>query len=134
MRYDPKVEQFLRNYFDKTPAPWSIAFCVGDFGVSIAENDYGYFQFTANQYEIDRLAGRLNLVGKEGECSFLLSEFYLEENMPNENAFLATYNYAWAVLSENIEECPRWMIYVSKVETSQNMFIINQNKEQYRGK
>ncbi len=116
MNYDPKLEEFLHDYFTKTPAPWLITFCVADFDKPIGQYNYGIFRIMATEYEIDKLAGRLNLQGNEGECTILLNELYLENENITEKSFLATYNYAWAVISENLEECPRWMIHVAALE------------------
>lgn len=114
MRYNPELEKSLREYFSKTKAPWGVTFFVSDYGVSIGENNYGVFYFLITDWEIDTLAARLNLYGEQSECSILLSELYLEEVNTEEKTFLATYNYAWAAISEKIEECPFWMVHIAQ--------------------
>jgi len=107
-----KITQILEKFFTSVSGPYVVQFCVGDFGIPITESNYGHFKMFISEYEIDKISGRLNLKHDGVWISILLSELYLTEEF--EDAILFEYNYAWAVISEDFEQCPTWMFSIEK--------------------
>lgn len=109
----------LEEYFQNITGPWLMQYCVGDYDIPVNQVNYGMVQLIVSECQIDYENGRLNLLAPGGACSLLLSELYFEEYIPESLAVILTYNYAWAILSEDIEDCPQWMVIIEKYNPPQ---------------